>query len=534
MRNPPDPEIPAGIQDAPSGDPAIPVEAAETGLLDVGHHVASERTRRRLVATVLVFSLLCGAVAAKLTWTNLRHLMQPSVGNSNSIILTDSYAYPPDEWPMVPSAYESRAAIIDRDGYVLAISPPDAVLYANRDKLAEPREVARKLKQVLSRLDEARAAEQLAGPESPVYLEHNITVIEQQAIRALGIPGLYIQPRERRYYPMGNEAAQVIGGVDARNHGAAGVEQSFERRLRNRFEPLRLTIDVRVQSVLRNELKNSKDKSRANGACGIVMDVHTGEVLAMVSLPDYNPSQIDSATPDARFNIALTGLFKPGSAFQLPTAALALDSGVAHVWDQFDAIHNIKIDRFEIADYRGERRMLYLPEVIAYSSDLGTAHISGNIGAQRQRLWLYKLGLMRKVGIELPEAVEPIVPAANEWSENNTIMVALGRGLAISPLHMVRGIAALVNGGILLQPTILARDPGDLPPQGYRIITASTSDMIRKLMRLSVTKGYGHSAEVDGYFVGGTISGPVTAWSDPARCSGFSALRRDLSARAPR
>jgi cell division protein FtsI (penicillin-binding protein 3) len=231
--------------------------------------------------------------------------------------------------------------------------------------------------------------------------------------------------------------------------------------------------------------------------------VRTGEVIAMVSLPDYDANNFGETPPDDRFNRAVTGMFEPGSTFKLQTAAMALDFGSAHIWDEFDAAHNIRIGRFTITDYKGKHRMLFLPEVLAYSSNLGAAHVALGVGAQRQRLWLGAMGMFSKVGIELPEAGHPIVPPAANWKEATTMTVGFGHGIAVSPLHVVRGTAALANGGIVLKPTILARDATDGPPQGRRIMNLSTSDTVRKMMRLVVTDGYGKPADIEGYFVGG-------------------------------
>jgi cell division protein FtsI (penicillin-binding protein 3) len=283
----------------------------------------------------------------------------------------------------------------------------------------------------------------------------------------------------------------------------AGVERAFDQRLASDAKPLRLSIDVRVQGVLRDELEKSKEEFQAIGACGIVMDVRTGEVISMVSLPDYDANQFGETPADDRFNRAVTGMFEPGSTFKLQTAAMALDFGSAHIWDEFDAAHDIRIGRFTITDYKGKHRMLYLPEVLAYSSNLGAAHVALGVGAARQQEWLQAMGMFRKVGVELPEAGFPIVPPRSNWKEATTMTVGFGHGIAVSPLHVVRGTAALANGGIVLQPTVLAHDPGDPLPAGRRIMNVSTSDTIRKLMRLVVTDGYGKPADIEGYFVGG-------------------------------
>jgi cell division protein FtsI (penicillin-binding protein 3) len=505
MTQPPNPNAtPARLRGVPDSGAMPRMETVRITAPDLVRRAALERTRHRLVLAAGGFSLLFGAVAAKLTWATVLFPMPPSAAISRPEIPAEpGPAAPDDAPPAIASVKKPRATILDRNGEILAISLPTAALFADPKEMIDPVETAHKLKQVLPRMDEAQAAARLAGAKSFVYLERQITPMEELAINALGIPGIYFQPGEKRHYPLGHVAAQVLGGVDVDSHGVAGVERAFNQRLENSAEPIRLSIDIRVQSVMRDELEKSKDEFQAIGACGIVMDVRTGEVLAMVSLPDYDANDFGNTPPDDRFNRAVTGMFEPGSTFKLQTAAMALDFGTAHIWDQFDAAHNIKIGRFTIVDYKGKHRMLYLPEVLAYSSNLGAAHIALGVGADRQRLWLGAMGMFRKVGIELPEAGLPIVPPVSNWKEAATMTIGFGHGIAISPLHVVRGTAALANGGIVLQPTILARAPTDAPPQGVRIMNQATSNTIRKMMRLVVTDGYGKPADIEGYFVGG-------------------------------
>lgn len=470
---------------------------------DLARRAALERTRQRLLLAAGGFSLLFGAVAAKLTAATVLFPMAPSPAASRPIIPADPGPAAGGDVPVIADVRKPRATILDRNGQILAISLPTAALFANPKEMIDPAEAAHKLKSVLPRLDEAEAVRRLSSEKQFVYLERKITPAEEIAINALGIPGVYFENGEKRRYPLGRTAAQVLGGVDVDSRGVAGVERAFDKRLRESSEPLRLSIDVRVQGVMRDELAKSKEQFQAIGACGIVMDVRTGEVIAMVSLPDYDANEFGQTPPDDRFNRAVTGMFEPGSTFKLQTAAMALDFGTAHIWDSFDAAHNIRIGRFTITDYKGKHRVLAMPEVIAYSSNLGAAHIALGVGAQRQRTWLQAMGMFRKVGIELPEAGWPIVPPVDRWKEATVMTVAFGHGIAVSPLHVVRGTAALANGGIVLQPTILAQDPDAPPPEGRRIMNLSTSDTVRKLMRIVVTDGYGKPADIEGYFVGG-------------------------------
>ncbi|MBS0559702.1 MAG: penicillin-binding protein 2 [Proteobacteria bacterium] len=509
----PPPRAPAFRRGAARDDAVPRIETVRLTAPDLKRRAAMAKTRRRLGFTAIGFGVLFVAVMLKLADATIIQPLQPHRPERPIAQLLD----PPKTAGSVSPA--RRATITDRNGEILAISLPTAALYANPRELIDPADAAHKLKSVLPKLDEEEAAKRLAeSGKQFVYLARQLSPREQLMINALGIPGIYFEPTERRRYPMGRAAAQVLGGVDVDGHGVAGVERFFDQRLHDDPTPLRLSIDVRVQAVVRDELSQAMDEFRAIGACGIVMDVRTGEVLAMVSLPDYDANMVGSASPDERFNRAVTGMYEPGSTFKLQTAAMALDGGIAHIWDEFDASRPIRIGRFTITDFEGKHRWLYLPEVLAYSSNLGAAHIAQAVGAERQRAWLRGMGMFNRIGIELPEVGLPIVQPASNWKEVTTLTVGFGHGIAVSPLHVVRGTAVLANGGIMLQPTILAKSlqgGGHLdampanptqplpPPPGERILQQSTSDTIRKLMRLVVTDGYGKTAEIPGYYVGG-------------------------------
>jgi cell division protein FtsI (penicillin-binding protein 3) len=463
-----------------------------------------EKTRGRLVVAAAGFGLLFMAVVLKLADATVIQPMTPHRPEA-AIAQIVERAEKSDEGGSRPGAGPrvQRATITDRNGEIMAISLPTAALYANPREMIDTADAAHRLKLALPKLDEEAVRSRLSTEKQFVYLARQLSPRDQLRINALGIPGVYFESTERRRYPMGRTAAQVLGGVDVDGHGVAGVERFFDQRLREDGSPLRLSIDVRVQQVVRDELSKAMEEFGAIGACGIVMDVHTGEVLAMVSLPDYDANNVGSASPDERFNRAVTGMYEPGSTFKLQTAAMALDSGVANLWNQYDASRPIQIGRFTITDFEGKHRWLFLPEVLAYSSNLGAAHIAQSVGADRQRSWLRAMGMMSRVGIELPEEGQPIVQPAANWKEIVTMTVGFGHGIAISPLHVVRGTAVLANGGTMLRPTILAASPDAPPHEQARIMQQSTSDTIRKLMRLVVTEGYGKPAEVPGYYVGG-------------------------------
>ena len=491
--------LPAGRRGAPRSDTVVRMENVRVTAPDLARRSAMTRTRRRLRVAAAGFAVLFLTVVAKLT---LATVIQPRLPKQDAVLAPPTAAAPA---PMAAAAAAPghRATIIDRNGQPLAISLPSVALFADPRQIIDPADATRKLKKVLPRIDDAAVLRRLTDTAHQfAFIERQITPREELAVNGLGIPGVDFRPTEVRRYPMGPVVAQVLGGVDIDNHGAAGVEKSFDRRLETDPADLRLSIDVRVQAVVREELSKAMAEFEAIGACGIVMDVNTGEVLAMVSLPDYDPNDYRTTTDDQQLNRAVTGRYEPGSTFKLQTAAMALDGGIVHIWDEFDASRPIHIGHFTITDFEGKHRWLYLPEVLAYSSNLGAAHIALDVGAERQRAWLRNMGMLERPPIELPGAVAPQYPAPANWRETTVMTVGFGHGIAVEPLQVVRGTAAVANGGILVRPTILALPP-DAQPEGVRVMQESTSMVMRKLMRLVVTEGYGKAAEVPGYFVGG-------------------------------
>jgi cell division protein FtsI (penicillin-binding protein 3) len=489
---------PAYRTGAPRADGVPKMETVRLTAPDLQRRGAFEKMRGRLRFAAFGFMFLFLAVGLKLTAATIVDPRMPHRPERPVAQLLGP------EKSAEPTIHAQRAMIVDRNGEILAVSLPTVALYADPREMIDTDEAAHKLKQVLPRLDEAVVRERLANAEKQfVYLARQLNPREQVAINALGIPGIYFEQTERRRYPLGRTGAHVLGGVDVDGNGVAGVEKRFDQRLHNDPTSLKLSLDVKVQAVVRDELSAAMADFTAIGGCGIVMDVNTGEVLAMVSLPDYDANAFRTTPADDRFNRAVTGMYEPGSTFKLQTASMALDSGIVHIWDEFDASRPISIGRFTITDFEGKHRWLFLPEVLAYSSNLGAAHIAQTVGAERQRAWLKSMGMFNRVGIELPEAGLPIIQPAANWKEIVTLTVGFGHGISISPLHVVRGTVAVANGGFLLRPTILAIDPDSGPMEGTRVMQPSTSDTMRKLMRLVVTDGFGKSAEVPGYYPGG-------------------------------
>ncbi|AFW01889.1 cell division protein FtsI [Gluconobacter oxydans] len=486
----------------------------------------------RLLVAGMGFLAIYGAVALKATFATVLMPMEPEKRQIAPQVPEIPKSDPRGEMAgdfVLPSV--KRATITDRNGQALALSLPVAQVYANPMELIDPEEATKKLKTVLPKLDEAETVRRLSLKKQFVYIARDISPVQEIAINNLGIPGIYFEAGERRHYPLGRTAAQIMGSVDIDDHGIAGVERFFDQRLNSDRTPLRLSLDVRVQAVAHDELAAAKDEFSAIGASAIVMDVRTGEILAMVSLPDYDANEFNHAPNDARFNRAVTGMYEPGSTFKLQTAAMGLQLGVVHIWDRFSTIP-IRVGRFTIRDMKTDHfaPWLSLPGVLAYSSNPAAAHIALDVGAQRQQEWLRNMGFFNRVPVELPEAGRPLVPASKNWGLSTVMTVGFGHGVAEPPLAIVRGTAATVNGGILLKPTLVARDQQDeaqtpdaklrpvaykpdetdngddigaQTPVGTRVLSEKTSALLRKLLRLDVTVGSGKSAEVPGYYVGG-------------------------------
>ncbi|MBT6095765.1 MAG: penicillin-binding protein 2, partial [Rhodospirillaceae bacterium] len=344
-----------------------------------------------------------------------------------------------------------RSNIIDRNGMILATSLPTVSLYADPVSVLDPAEAAVKLAEVMPELQVPELQRKLSAKGRFVWLARNLTPKQHHRINRLGLPGVGFHNGERRVYPHGNLVSHVLGLTDVDGRGVAGVENQFDSALRAGAGPLRLSIDLRVQSVLRDELMNSMREFKAIGAAGVVMDVSTGETVAMVSLPDYDPNDADRMSANAAFNRAAKGVYEMGSTFKLFTAAMALDSGVVDVTDGYDASKPIRVARFTISDYHAKNRWLSVPEIVLHSSNIGAAKMAMDVGTKGQQAYLEKFGLMKPAGLELPEVGSPLLPST--WRPINTMTISYGHGISVSPVQLVSGISALVNGGLYRTPT---------------------------------------------------------------------------------
>lgn len=393
-----------------------------------------------------------------------------------------------------------RADIVDRHGRLLAKSLPAPSLYANPEEVPDAERAAAKLAKILPELSQRRAARRMAMDGEFVWIKRGLTPRQQAKINRLGIPGLHFRTEPKRVYPQGKLTSHVVGFTDRDGEGIAGIEKTFDDLLASARRPLRTSVDLRLQHILTDELSRTLQEFRAEGGAGIMMDVRTGEVLAMVSLPSFDPDTPDGAAEDARFNRATLGVYEMGSVFKVFTMAGAIDRGTVELSDRFTVDEPIRAGGFTIRDFKPKDGRLTVPEIFMHSSNIGTARIARTMGTEVQRSVLSELGLLDPVQIELPEVGTPIVPSP--WRPINTLTVSYGHGLAVTPLHLATAAAATVNGGILRTPTLLARQDDTAPP-GERVLSAKTSKRMRQLMRLVVQHGTGEKAAADGYRVGG-------------------------------
>ena len=442
--------------------------------------------RNRLVVTGAVFVLAFSVIGLRLAQVTLlkkadaelTHLVAP---------------------PSVKPIDYGRADIVDRNGVVLATTLDSPSLFANPHEITDPADAAKKIAKALPGTNQTDLQAKLASDKSFVWLYRHLTPTQQYAVNSLGIPGVDFEREERRIYPNGPLAAHVVGYSGLDNKGLAGIERSFDAALDDQRDPLQLSIDIRLQAILREEMQKTIADFSAIGATGIVMDVRSGEILSLVSLPDFNPNNLNTAVPATIFNRATLGVYEMGSVFKIFNTALALDSHKSTLNSIYDT-HPITIGRYTIHDYHPFNRPASVTEIFMESSNIGSARMVMDSGPEAQKAFLDKLGLLHPPAIEIPEIGAPEVP--HPWREINAMTIAFGHGLSVSPMQTAIAAASIVNGGVL-RPATLVKHADGYVPAGSRVISEETSREMRKLMRLVVTEGTGKNADVPGYLVGG-------------------------------
>ena len=447
--------------------------------------------RGRMIFVITAFAI--GFLAVSLRLVDLT-LIKP---NAKTALQTSASSTPP--------AAMLRADILDRNGELIASSLKTASLYADPRLIDDPVKVAGELVKILPEQNYGELLQTLQKPGRFIWIQRNLTPRQQYAVNALGHPGLSFQEENRRIYPQGTLFSHILGYTDIDGHGIAGAEKSFDGLLVKDDQPLELSLDMRLQHIVRKELADAVEKFSAKGASGIIMDIKTGEILSMVSLPDFDPHNPAKASGDSKFNRNTLGVFEMGSTFKLFSITAAIESGAVRLSDSFDATKPIHYGRFTIEDYHAERRIMTVPEIFIHSSNIGTARIAERTGGENLRNFYEKLGFFSPARIELPEIGAPLVP--RPWRDITTLTASFGHGISVSPLQVAVAAAGIVGNGRLPTPTIIKSKN---PDQGTieanpGIVSPQTSAKMRQLMELVVESkdGTGGKARLEGYHIGG-------------------------------
>jgi cell division protein FtsI (penicillin-binding protein 3) len=453
------------------------------------------KTRARIGLAILVFAIGYAVIAARL----VMFAAVPDGQGSRRIGGHDAVA-------------TARPDILDRNGEILATDVRTPSLFGEPHRIIDVDEASELLTAVMTDIDAAELRKRLGSKRRFVWLKREITPKQREQIHRLGIPGIGFLPENNRIYPNGAEVSHLVGHVNIDNQGIAGIEKWLDARgladlhlaglASDRLQkPVELAVDLRVQHAMRDELVAARTKFKALAVAGLLTDVRTGEIISMVSLPDYNSNNPREALDPTRINRLTTGVFEMGSTFKALTVAMALDSGKITLKSSFDARGGLHYGKFTIHDFHAQNRVLTVPEIFTYSSNIGTARMALSLGVEHHKWFLRKLGQLERLRTELPESAEPLVP--RRWGELNTVTIAFGHGLSVAPLQAVAAIGALMNGGRLIPPTFLKRSEQEAMALATQVVKPETSDKMRYLMRLNVEKGTATKADVKGYYVGG-------------------------------
>jgi len=462
---------------------------------------ARNRAEGRLLILAVFFFVAFTSVGARMGLLAASQPTEPHVASSGSQIIAQ------------------RADIIDRNGKVLATNLATHALYAQPPLMVDKENAAKELAQIFPDLDAETLLKRFSGKRKFMWIKKKLSPEQMQAVHDIGDPGLLFGPREMRLYPNGKLAAHVLGGASfgregvasAEVIGTAGVEKAFDSYLRdpaNGGAPLRLSIDLTIQDAVERVLYGGMKLMNAKGAAAVLMDVHTGEVISLVSLPDFDPNDRPrpltegDAADSPLFNRSVQGLYELGSTYKIFTAAQAMELGLVNADTMVDADAPMQWGKHKIREFQNKNYgpLLSVTDVIVKSSNVGTAKMALQIGSTRQQAFLRQLGVFDPSPVELIEApgVQPAYP--KQWRDIHTITASYGHGISASPLHLAAAYSSVLNGGWKVEPTLLA---GGRERSGDRVVSAQTSAAARYMLRQVVTRGTASFGEVPGYAVGG-------------------------------
>lgn len=490
----PEPAVPAA---AVPQEPVKPGRRFGAELLRDIFRMSGEKSEPRVGLMILCFSALFLAIAGRLVM--LGAFPNDQVGLRRATATATSAA---------------RPDITDRNGIQLATDVRTVSVFAEPRKILDKDEATELLTAVLPDLNAKELRDKLGTKRGFIWVKREITPRQQAEVHRLGIPGVGFVPENKRVYPNGPAAAHVLGFANVDNVGIAGIEKYIDSQglqdlngaglamQGSDLKPIALSIDLRVQHLLRDELLKGMEKYRALAAAGAVMDVTTGEMIASVSLPDFDPSNPVDAHEKDRINRINVGVYEMGSTFKALTVAMALDSGKANINSSYSTAGGVmRFGRQVIKEYHGTGRTLTVPEVFVHSSNMGSIKMALSVGVEGHKAFLRKTAQLDRMQTELPESAAPIVP--QRWGEINTATIAFGHGLAVAPIQALAAVGALVNGGNLMTPTFIKRSEEEARQSAIRVIKPETSEAMRFIMRLNGERGSARKADVPGYFVGG-------------------------------
>lgn len=407
----------------------------------------------------------------------------------------------------------ARPDILDRNGQIMATDIKTMSVFAEPRRLIDKDEAVELLTAVLPDVDAHELRDRLGSRKGFVWVKRGITPSQQAEVYRLGLPGIGFLPENRRVYPNGPIAAHVLGFTNLDNQGIAGIEKWIDgqgladlhgagfKLTPEDLKPITLSINLKATHAVRDELAKGIEHFKAKSGAAAIMDVNTGEVIAFASLPDYDPNNPVDALDPNHINHLTVGVYEMGSTFKAISIAMALETNKVTLNTRVDARENLRYGRFTIHDFHAEHKMLTVPEVFKYSSNIGTARMAMMVGVDGHKAFLKRMGQLDRLRTELPENAEPLVP--RNWSELNTITIAFGQGLNVAPLQAMMAVAGLTNGGNMITPTFLKREQDDVRSQFPRVVRPEVSEELRYLMRLNAVEGSAKKINIPGYFAGG-------------------------------
>ncbi|WP_019996896.1 peptidoglycan D,D-transpeptidase FtsI family protein [Aureimonas ureilytica] len=405
----------------------------------------------------------------------------------------------------------TRPDLVDRNGEVLATDIKTASLFAEPRRIVDADEATEALLTVLPDLNPKVLHDRLSSKAGFAWLKRELTPRQQQEILALGIPGIGFRTEKRRFYPGGSTASHIVGLTNIDNQGIAGMEKYVDdsgfRALQanglaagDDLKPVKLSIDLRVQHIVRDELVSAMQKYRAVAAGGLVLDVNTGEVIAMASLPDYDPNSPGDALKKENLNRFSAGTFEMGSTFKIFTTAMALDFGKVSINSMVDT-RPFFVAGHTIKEFHNKGAALSVTDIFKYSSNVGSAREADMVGLENHQEFLTRLGLLTRLKTELPEVAVPTQPRT--WKKINSMTIAFGHGVSTTPLNTAVAAASIINGGYYVPPTFLPRTQEEADQVKHRVVREQTALDMRTIFRINGEEGSGRAANVAGYHVGG-------------------------------